>query len=81
MLGALNLAERRALMELNKNPAGLSLLAKNPEAAMGFLADRSGLFKSLAARMIYQGQEQIPATVARVIGGTGMAVNNAPGLQ
>lgn len=53
LIKTLDVMERRALMELNKNPLGLSLLAKDPKAALGFMADRSALFKSLVARMIY----------------------------
>lgn len=77
LLGALNLVERRALMELNKNQAGLATLAENPTAALAFMADRSALFKSIAARMIYSGSEQIPSTVARVLTGAAAAENNA----
>lgn len=77
LLNALQLAERRSLMELNKNPAGLSLLAENPTAAVAFMADRSALFKSILARMLYSGQEQIPATVARALTGAAVSDNNA----
>lgn len=70
LINALNVTERRALMDANKNPGGLVWLAKNPEAAIGFMADKSALFKSLLARMLYSGSEQIPANVARVIGAT-----------
>lgn len=68
LLNALNVTERRALLDANKNPGGLVWLAKNPEAAIGFMADKSALFKSLLARMLYSGSEQIPANVARAIG-------------
>lgn len=64
LLNALNLAERRVLMNANKNPMGLSLLAKNPSAWAAFMADRSPLFKSLAARMLNSGAETVPATAA-----------------
>jgi len=52
LLDALTVAERRALMSMNNNPAGLSLLANNKTAALGFMADRSTEFKALLARMI-----------------------------
>lgn len=52
LITTLEVAERRALMELNKNPGGLSLLANNPATWAMFMADKSALFKSLAARMI-----------------------------
>ena len=52
LLKTLDVAERRALMELNKNPVGLSVLASNPIGFAAFMADRSAAFKSLAARAI-----------------------------
>jgi len=52
LIKTLNVAERRALMDANKNPLGLTFLAHNPAAAAAFVADRSATFKSLAARMI-----------------------------
>jgi hypothetical protein len=39
-------------MEANKNPGGISLLAKNPMTWALFMADRSAAFKALAARMV-----------------------------
>ena len=55
LMNAVEIAERRALIEGNKNPAGLALLANDPMAGIGFLADRSALAKSLAARSLYSG--------------------------
>jgi len=57
IIDTLNVVERRALMELNKNPVGLTWLAENPMAAAGFMADKSALAKSLLARMIYNAQK------------------------
>lgn len=68
LLNALSVVERRVLMEANKNPMGLSLLAKNPEAWAGFMADRSALFKSLAARMLNANKETIPVTAGATVG-------------
>lgn len=65
LIRTMNVAERRALMELNKNPMGLALLAHSPASWAAFMADKSALFKSLAARAIYSGSDQIPATAAR----------------
>lgn len=65
LIKTLNVAERRALMDLNKNPIGLSWLAHNPATFAAFMADKSALFKSLAARMLYSGSDQIPAAAAR----------------
>ncbi len=53
LIKTLDVVERRALMGLNNNPGGLAWMAQNPKAAVGFLADRSPLFKSLAARMFH----------------------------
>lgn len=50
LLKTLGVTERRALMELNKNPVGLSALASNPVGFAAFMADRSAAFKALAAR-------------------------------
>ena len=66
LLAALNVSERRALIEANRNPLSLALLAHNPSSFAMFLADKSDLFKSLLARAMYSGSEQIPATAARV---------------
>lgn len=52
LLTTLSVAERRALMEMNKNPMGLATLASNPVSWAAFMADKSALFKSLAARAI-----------------------------
>ena len=60
MLNALNVAERRVLIDANKNPMGLSLLAGNPQKIAAFMADRSPLFKSLAARMLNRTAQAAP---------------------
>jgi len=52
LIKTLNVTERRALMEMNKNPMGLAALAHNPIGLATFMADKSALFKSLAARAI-----------------------------
>lgn len=64
LLAALQVAERRVMMEGNKNPAGLSLLAGHPSTFAAFMADRSGLAKSLLARMMNSGSENIPNAAA-----------------
>lgn len=71
LLGALSVVERRVLMEANKNPMGLALLAKNPEAWAGFMADRSALFKSLAARMLNANKDTIPVAAGSALGAVG----------
>lgn len=75
LIRTMKVTERRALMELNKNPMGLSLLAHNPATWAAFMADKSALFKSVAARMLNSGAEQIPATAAR--GGIAAATADA----
>ena len=55
LLNALSVSERRVMLEANKNPAGFGILTTNPLKFAGFMADRSGLFKSLVARMLNKG--------------------------
>lgn len=76
LLNVLKTAERRAMMEGNKNPAGLSLLAEGPNAAAAFMFDRSALAKSLLARGMYQGSGAIPAAAG---GGLGALIGNRLG--
>lgn len=52
LIATLGVAERRALMELNKNPMGLAALAQSPASWAMFMADKSALFKSVTARML-----------------------------
>jgi hypothetical protein len=48
----LPVVERRAMMEINRNPGGLALLTHDPAVAAVFMGDKSSLFKSwLANRM------------------------------
>ena len=54
LIKALKVTGRRALMDENKNPLGLTALAPSGTGALAFLADRSALAKSLAARGINQ---------------------------
>lgn len=61
LLNALTVAERRALMELNNNPVGIAGLSQNPRQLAAMLADRSGAFKALVARIIYNAQKSIPS--------------------
>jgi hypothetical protein len=65
LINALKVAERRALVDANKNPVGLGPLAGHPGWMAAFLADRSALVKAMAARGLYAGSEQIPLTAAR----------------
>jgi len=82
LLNAESLASARALMDANKNPLGLVWLAMHPATWLGFAADRSPLIKSLVARAMYSGSEQIPSTVGKVVGaGIGMAQGTPPTQQ
>lgn len=71
---AMNVAERRALMAANMNPLGIGIIASNPKAAATYAMGRSPVIKSALARMLYSGQEQIPANIARM--GIGAATVN-----
>lgn len=78
MIAALNIANRRVLQQGNNNPGGLAFLTETPKAALGFLADRSALFKSLLARAMYSGAREIPTAAGAAAGGTaGMLTNEA----
>lgn len=63
LLNALDVTEQKILMHANQNPLQFSVLAHNPKLMAIYLADRSPLFKSLVARMIYSGQNAIPASI------------------
>lgn len=69
LINALKVTERRALMDLNKNPAGLALIAPNKAALAAFLADKSALFKSLLARGLYTGGAPTASTLGATVGG------------
>ncbi|HEX3161130.1 MAG TPA: hypothetical protein VHQ92_01005 [Pseudolabrys sp.] len=84
LLNALSLVERRVLISANKNPMGLGLLTTNPVHFLGFMADRSELFKSLVARMLSSTAKAIPeADIAGpVIGAaTTQQANQQQGVQ
>jgi len=63
LLKTLDVAERRALMDANKNTMGLAALAGNPASWAAFMADRSAAFKALAARMANKSANAAPSTV------------------
>lgn len=63
---ALNVAERRALLDLNRNPLNIGILAHSPTMFATYMADKSAAFKGLLARGLFAGKEQIPATAARL---------------
>ena len=59
LLNVLSVAERRIVMEANKNPMGLSLLTKDPKVWAAFMADRSATAKSLLARIMNRTSEKL----------------------
>lgn len=69
LINALKLVQRRNAVAGNKDPLGLVPLAHDPVAAAGFLASRSEWVKSMLARLLNAGKEQIPANIGRAIGG------------
>lgn len=78
LITTLNVSERRALMEMNKNPMGLAALANNPASWAMFMADKSALFKSLAARAM-NASSGSAAAAGQMLGASGAnpAVRNA----
>lgn len=75
LIQTLDVAERRALMDMNKNPMGLALLANNPMTWAAFMADKSAAFKSIVARMLYQ-----PAQVIKSIPETTQSAKQAASI-
>ncbi len=65
LIRALKLAEDRVLASGNSNLGGMAWLTKNPAAWAAFMADKSSAFKSMVARLINAGQNNIPSTAAR----------------
>jgi len=56
LLNAKNLLEHRVAIERNANPTGLGPLAASGLRTLAFMADRSGILKSLAARAMNPGK-------------------------
>lgn len=54
LMQTLGVVERRVMMDINKNPLSLALLAHRPDSFAMFMADKSAPFKSLIARMLYR---------------------------
>tara|TARA_R110000868_G_scaffold54575_1_gene170485 strand:+ start:2187 stop:3605 length:1419 start_codon:yes stop_codon:yes gene_type:complete len=78
LIKTLGVTERRALMDMNKNPMGLSLLANNPATWAAFMADKSALFKSLAARLVNPGAPSKMVQAVKDAGGaTGITSEQA----
>lgn len=82
LMNAKNIAERRALMEGNKNPVALptsiAAVAHDPMAALGLWANSSAWAKSMLARAFHSGSERIPQAAGAgagvaAVSGTGQA--------
>jgi hypothetical protein len=62
LIRTLTVTERRALMDVNKNPLGLAALAVHePSAFIAFMADKSAAFKSLTARALNSASQNAPS--------------------
>ena len=79
LINALSVSERRVMMEANKNPLGLGVLTTSPKSFSAWMADRSGLFKSLVARMLNQGSKAAP-TVGKLAPLGGVATTTGAGM-
>lgn len=77
LINAAKIAERRVLMDANKNPLGLGWLAQ-PWMIPFWMWDRSPAAKGLTARALYSGSEQIPATLTRAGVGALMSQTGLP---
>ena len=61
LMNALSVAERKALNEANKDIMGLGNITPSLERTLTFMADRNAAFKSLLARVLYQGNKGLTA--------------------
>lgn len=77
MIQTLGVVERRALMELNKNPVGLAGLAHSPASWALFMADKSAAFKALAARMVHSSANAAQSAAPRIQGIAGLPMLRA----
>lgn len=74
LLNALNVSERRALIEANKDMLGLSNMTRDAKTQLLAMADRSAPVKALLARMVYNTQK-IPAKLG------GLLENKVPNVM
>ena len=70
LINALYLAEKRALLDGNKNMGGLAWLSHSPTTWAAFMVDKSALFKSAMARMMNANQRTIPGALGSGAVGT-----------
>jgi len=60
-INALKVSERKALNEANKDIMGLGAIPDSLNRTLMFMADRNAAFKSLLARILYQGEKGLSA--------------------
>ena len=68
LLNAKIMAELRVLVDLNKDPGGITWLAHNPVTALAWLSMRSPFIKSLLAQGLYHGAKPIATLPGQVAG-------------
>lgn len=68
LLNALNVSERRALMEANKDIVGLGSITPDLGRTLAFMADRNSAFKALLARMLYSTGKATPSAPQGLLG-------------
>jgi hypothetical protein len=78
LINALKVAERRTLMDANKNPLGLGALISQPWMLPIWMWDRSPGGKAAVANMLYQGGR--PENIAPLGVLSGEAVNQPQGI-
>lgn len=62
LLNALNVSERRALIEANKDIMGLGNITPDLARTLAFMADRNSAFKAILARTLYRTGQIAPKT-------------------
>lgn len=68
MINALKVAERRALLDGNKNPLGLTMLANDPVKMLTHWANGNAAVKGTVARLLYNGRNEIPEAIGATAG-------------
>lgn len=68
LLNALNVSERRALIEANKDIVGLGSITPDLGRTLAFMADRNSAFKALLARMLYSTGRAAPSAPSGLLG-------------
>lgn len=68
LINALKVAERRALLDGNKNPLGLAMLTNDPVKMLTHWANGNAAVKGTLARLLYGGKEEIPMIAGAAAG-------------